>query len=65
MRLNKHFSMVAVLAAVLAIAVAAQAADNNFTGDDNELTLMSLAVQPLASPPFPLETLDSSTRPET
>jgi len=30
---------------------------NRIAGDDNELALMSLAVRPLASPPFPLERL--------
>jgi DNA-directed RNA polymerase subunit RPC12/RpoP len=28
---------------------------NRIAGDDNELALMSLAVRPLASPPFPLD----------
>jgi hypothetical protein len=28
---------------------------NRIAGDDSELTLLSLAVQPLARPPFPLE----------
>ena len=30
---------------------------NRIAGDDNELSLISLAVRPLASPPFPLDTL--------
>ena len=30
---------------------------NRLAGDDNELALISLAVRPLASPPFPLERL--------
>ena len=30
---------------------------NRVAGDDNELALMSLAVRPLASPPFPLDVL--------
>ena len=30
---------------------------NRIAGDDNELALLSLAVRPLASPPFPLEGL--------
>lgn len=30
---------------------------NTVAGDDNELALMSLAVKPLARPPFPLHTL--------
>ena len=32
---------------------------NRIAADDNPLKLMSLAVRPLAQPPFPLETLDS------
>ena len=31
---------------------------NRIAGDDNELALMSLAVRPLAAPPFPLDRLD-------
>ena len=31
---------------------------NRIAGDDNELLLVSMAVRPLANPPFPLETLD-------
>ena len=30
---------------------------NRITGDDNGLALMSLAVRPLAAPPFPLDRL--------
>lgn len=30
---------------------------NRIAGDDNELALMSLAVRPLARPPFPLDRL--------
>ena len=30
---------------------------NRIAGDDNELALMSLAVKPLATPPFPLDRL--------
>ena len=30
---------------------------NRIAGDDNELALMSLAVRPLAQPPFPLDRL--------
>jgi hypothetical protein len=30
---------------------------NRIAGDDNELALMSLAVRPVAQPPFPLEGL--------
>ena len=30
---------------------------NRIAGDDNPLTLMQLAVKPLARPPFPLEML--------
>ena len=30
---------------------------NRIAGDDNELALMSLAVRPLAEPPFPLDRL--------
>jgi RNHCP domain len=30
---------------------------NRIAGDDNPLTLMHLAVRPLAQPPFPLEWL--------
>jgi hypothetical protein len=30
---------------------------NRIAGDDDELVLMSLAVKPLAAPPFPLEHL--------
>jgi ribosome biogenesis GTPase len=32
---------------------------NRVAGDDNELALMSLAVRPLARPPFPLDRLDA------
>ena len=32
---------------------------NRIAGDDNELALMSLAVRPIAQPPFPLEGLYS------
>ena len=32
---------------------------NRIAGDDNELALMSLAVRPLASPPFPLDRVAS------
>ena len=31
---------------------------NRIAGDDSELALMSLAVRPLAQPPFPLDRLD-------
>jgi hypothetical protein len=31
---------------------------NRIAGDDNPLTLMRLAVRPLAQPPFPLEWLN-------
>jgi len=31
---------------------------NRIAGDDNEIVLMSLAVRPLARPPFPLDRLD-------
>ncbi len=31
--------------------------ENRVAGDDNELALLSLAVRPMASPPFPLEAL--------
>lgn len=34
---------------------------NRIAGDDNELVLMSLAVRPLAQPPFPLERLTPET----
>ena len=34
---------------------------NRIAGDDNELALMSLAVRPLASPPFPLSHLGQDT----
>ena len=30
---------------------------NRIAGDDNELLLMSMAVRPLAQPPFPLDRL--------
>ncbi|MDP6381459.1 MAG: RNHCP domain-containing protein, partial [Phycisphaerae bacterium] len=33
---------------------------NRIAGDDNELALLSLAVRPLAQPPFPLDTLPYS-----
>jgi hypothetical protein len=40
---------------------------NRIAGDDNELSLISLAVRPLASPPFPLDTLSGwdAQRPTT
>ncbi len=31
---------------------------NRVIGDDNELALLSLAVRPLAQPPFPLDLLE-------
>jgi ribosome biogenesis GTPase len=31
---------------------------NRIAGDDSEIILMSLAVRPLARPPFPLDRLD-------
>ena len=33
--------------------------ENRIAGDDNELALMSLAVRPVAQPPFPLDGLHS------
>ena len=33
---------------------------NRIAGDDNEIILMSLAIRPLARPPFPLERLMSA-----
>ena len=35
---------------------------NRIAGDDNDLALISLAVRPLARPPFPLDTLGSPVR---
>ena len=35
---------------------------NRTAGDDNELALMSLAVKPLARPPFPLEDIAPGTK---
>ncbi len=35
---------------------------NRTAGDDNELALMSLAVRPLARPPFPLDGLAGQRR---
>ena len=35
-------------------------AANRIAGDDNELALMSLAVRPLAQPPFPLDRIASA-----
>lgn len=35
---------------------------NRIAGDDNELALMSLAVRPLARPPFPLDRLDAESQ---
>jgi DNA-directed RNA polymerase subunit RPC12/RpoP len=37
---------------------------NRIAGDDSSLSLMSLAVKALASPPFPLEYLDRLDRPQ-
>ena len=34
---------------------------NRIAGDDNALTLISLALRPLAQPPFPLDQLDLAT----
>jgi hypothetical protein len=31
--------------------------ENRIAGDDNEIALLSLAVKPLALPPFPLESI--------
>jgi len=33
---------------------------NRIAGDDGELALMSLAVRPLARPPFPLDVLEAA-----
>ena len=38
---------------------------NRIAGDDNELALMSLAVKPLAAPPFPLDRLASGAGRDT
>ena len=38
---------------------------NRIAGDDNELALISLAVKPLAAPPFPLDRLARETQPDT
>jgi len=35
---------------------------NRISGDDNELALLSLAVRPVAQPPFPLERLARAER---
>jgi len=35
---------------------------NRIAGDDNELVLMSLAVRPLAQPPFPLDRLRTAAK---
>ena len=35
---------------------------NRIAGDDNDLTLMSLAVRPLAMPPFPLDRLGETAK---
>lgn len=37
---------------------------NRIAGDDNELALMSLAVRPLALPPFPLDRLGGGEQKE-
>ena len=34
---------------------------NRIAGDDNDVALISLAVRPLARPPFPLDRLQSET----
>ena len=36
---------------------------NRIAGDDNELALISLAIRPLAQPPFALDALHDATRP--
>ncbi len=38
---------------------------NRIAGDDNELVLISLALRPLARPPFPLDGLELKTKRET
>ncbi len=38
---------------------------NRIAGDDSELVLMSLAVRPLAQPPFPLDSMVQAIRPVT
>ena len=38
---------------------------NRIAGDDNELVLISLALRPLARPPFPLDGLESKTKRES
>jgi len=38
---------------------------NRVAGDDDELALMSLAVRPLADPPFPLDVLRERTERDT
>ena len=35
---------------------------NRIAGDDNELVLISLALRPLACPPFPLDDLEPKTK---
>jgi hypothetical protein len=35
---------------------------NRISGDDNGVLLMSMAVRPLASPPFPLDALADAGR---
>jgi len=35
--------------------------ENRIAGDDNEMALLSLAVKPVALPPFPLDNLISNT----
>ena len=38
---------------------------NRIAGDDNELVLISLALRPLACPPFPLDGLEPKTKRES
>ena len=38
---------------------------NRIAGDDNELVLISLALRPLARPPFPLDSLEARTKYES
>jgi len=35
--------------------------ENRIAGDDNEMALLSLAVKPVALPPFPLDRLANNT----
>ena len=58
-----HFSACGLAFFLFSLRLVAFFRINRIAGDDNELALMSLAVRPLASPPFPLDRLSGNQNP--